>query len=78
LVKFRKNVVRKLREQIYIALLKKDWVFWSEFKPQEITQFVENELVYVEKGLNERMGMLWSSVMMTIGGLLYVLTVNWL
>jgi len=50
--------MKRLKLSIFKSLVSRDYSFWNEFKPQEITQFVENEMTYFEKGVNEKVGTL--------------------
>jgi hypothetical protein len=44
LVQAKRGILTRLRLNIFKSLISRDYTFWNEFKPQEITQFVENEL----------------------------------
>jgi len=47
-------------------LLEKDYTFYSEFKPQEITQFAENELVYFEKGVDQKIAQIFNNITLIV------------
>jgi len=65
----RDRVTRKTKQAIFKALLERDWTFFNDFKPQEITQFVENELVYYEKGVDQKMAGIPNSIALVFSAL---------
>jgi len=58
----RDSVIRKTKEAVFKALLGRDWTFFNEFKPQEITQFAELEFVYFEKGVDQKIANIPNSI----------------
>jgi len=63
----KKSLVIALKAKVFESLLKRDYKFWVNYKSNEITQFLSNEMVYYEKGVTEALGL---TLMMTSNGLL--------